>query len=183
MADPDTDKRIEASLKKGESFREIAHRENVSVYQVRKVAGAPKFISELAKHKIKVAAKSYQTATKITELLESAIENLVEEVKNGRVLQSKELRDLAWVAKSQFDQAGVVLGQAVRDDKLNDDEELEHHAKQLIQNLANKMSRDERSEYTVLVEDIEDGEWRPSPDGADSGVSGEGDAGTIREGE
>ena len=123
---------IASGLLAGKSYREVARDKGVTLYQVQKTANSEEFALALAAHRQKLAAKSYENATLITDLVTRHIEHYVT---NNIILEPKDLRDLAWIAAAQFKQAEVLLGRTRADADLSSDQELADAAKLLMSRL------------------------------------------------
>lgn len=157
MAENEVERVVDAHLK-GLSYRQIASQEGLTVHAVRTTLKHPAVLKEIAEHRTKYAIVSYDNACKITDLITLAIPQ-VNPADLAR--DTKSLKNLAWVAKSQFDQSNSILGELIRNASLTGDEELDQAAKLLAARVLRKAAEQpptvEAEEYT----DIESSETPP----------------------
>lgn len=119
-------RQIRADREQGLSIAAIAKKHNSSMSKVREVLEDPKYLSALTRHRRSLAVHSYTNAVRATQIISKVLDKYEQA---GMDLGPKDLRDLAWVAKAQFDQAGALLKGVLKDHELDADRELADAAK------------------------------------------------------
>lgn len=163
--------RILEAKTKGLSLRQIAAQEGITVHKVRTTVQAPAILKEIATHRTKYAVTSYENACRITEIISKVIPELDPKV---LVKDSRFLRDLAWIAKSQFEQSNSILSNLIKDANTTGDQELEEAAKLL----AAKVLRREAAEAKPTIDAQEYVDIDPEPDREDRPVGGDEEIGS-----
>ena len=129
-----TERILDAQVK-GLSLRQIAEKEGLTVHGVRSVTKSPAILRAVAQHRTKYAVMAYESACAITEIIAGTIPALKERDLSG---DSRFLRDLAWVAKAQFDQSNAILSNLIKNADSTGDSELDEAAKMLAARVLRK---------------------------------------------
>jgi replicative DNA helicase len=154
MPETETERVLDAHIK-GLSLRQIATQENITVHAVRTTLKHPAILREIAEHRTKYAVVSYENACKITDLITQVIPK-IDPV--GLANDTKSLKNLAWVAKSQFDQSNAILGELIKNATMTGDDELNEAARMLAARVLRKAAE---LPSTVEAEEFTEAEQVP----------------------
>lgn len=145
------------------SLRQTALELGTTVHKVRTVEKSETFAQRLAAHRQKVAAVSYTNATVISEF----IARWLTELPADAILDTKSIRDLAWIASAQFRQAEALLGRTTQDADLSGDKELEEATKLLMARVLKDKAKQMGEVIDVPSSNVDEAEVIPCADPAD----------------
>lgn len=133
MSRPDElTRQIRRDRESGLSIQTIASKHNTSLARVKRALSSPRYLAALARHRKQLAVSSYSNAVRATQLINNVLASYDTA---ERPLTAKDLRDLAWVAQSQFGQALSLLKGVLQEHELDADKELTEAAKMIAAKL------------------------------------------------
>ncbi len=124
--------RVQRAFVKGKTVKDLAEHEALPRTTIKKLVTRPRFVKELTQRRLKLAETSFTNAETLSKVIDFQSKKIQHDVEAGKTeLTTQDMKDLAWITKSQGEQATALLKGAGTEEELDADGELMKTAKRL----------------------------------------------------